>query len=320
MHWTEPTTWKRVKDNAREIARVCRWRRIGAFSGALALAICLCVRVLLPESADFLTAPRMIGIIAAVTLCPLVVFLGALQTGSVSFRRKSIDVSDSFVHYFITYGQIVSLGFERFEGKSYFYVRGVPLRGEKEVEVHVALTAKYTESDIETYIVLKGLGHLLAATRAVNALPIRTKAPKVQFESQKVVLASFLFLSWLVVVPSVLFGMIDMHSWFAVAIALAFLADIRVWIWLLGKGAGRRVDNLDTLADGLSLRRVWALGFPYMLTIVLNPAIVLAVLRWAALTPVAVWMTAAFWQIVWMAFVYGVGRLFRQNPQQNPRT
>ena len=184
-----------------------------------------------------------------------------MQTGSIVFRKKVLDVSDSFVHCFIPYEQIVRLGFKRFEGKSYFYVRGVPQRGEKEVEVHVALTAKYTESDVEAYVVQRGLGHLLAATRTVDTLPIRTRAPKVQFESQKVVLATFLSVSWLVVVPSV-FRMMDMHSWFAVAIALAFLADIRVWIWLLGKGAGRRVDNLDTLADGLSLRRAWALGFP----------------------------------------------------------
>ena len=315
MHWSEPTTWKRVKDNAREIARTYRWRRLCVVSGLLTLVLCLCVRLLLPETATLLPLPRVIGISAACTALPLVVFVDALQTGSVVFRRKCIDVSDSFVHCVIQYEQIVRLGFERFEGKSYFYVRGVPRRDEKEVEIHVALTAKYTESDIEAYIVLKGLGHLLAATREVDVLPIRTRAPKVQFESQKVVLATFFFVSWLVVVPSV-FRMMDMHSWFTVAIALAFLADIRVWIWLLGKGAGRRVDNLDTLADGLSLRRVWALGFPYMLTIVLNPAIVLAVLRWAALAPAAVWTAATVWQIAWMAFVYGVGRLFRHRQQE----
>ena len=315
MHWSEPTTWARIKGNAREIARTYRWRRLCVVSGALTLGLCLCVGFLLPETATLLPLPRIIGISAVCTALPLVVFVYALQTGSVVFRRKCIDVSDSFVHCVIPYGQVIRLGFERFEGKSYFYVRGVPLRGEKEVEVHVALTAKYTESDIEAYIVLKGLGHLLAATREVDVLPIRTRAPKVQFESQKVVLATFLFVSWLVVVPSV-FRMMDMHSWFTVAIALAFLADIRVWIWLLGKGAGRRVDNLDTLADGLSLRRVWALGFPYMLTIVLNPAIVLAVLRWAALAPAAVWTAATVWQIAWMAFVYGVGRLFRHRQQE----
>ena len=308
MHWSEPTTWARIKGNAREIARTYRWRRLCVASGTLTLGLCLCVGLLLPETATLLPLPRVIGISAVCTALPLVVFVYALQTGSVVFRRKCIDVSDSFVHCVIPYEQIVRLGFERFEGKSYFYVRGVPRRDEKEVEIHVALTAKYTESDIEAYIVLKGLGHLLAATREVDVLPIRTRAPKVQFESQKVVLATFFFVSWLVVVPSV-FRMMDMHSWFTVAIALAFLADIRVWIWLLGKGAGRRVDNLDTLADGLSLRRVWALGFPYMLTIVLNPAIVLAVLRWAALAPAAVWTAATVWQIAWMAFVYGVGRL-----------
>lgn len=320
MHWSEPTIWARIKGNAREIARTYRWRRLCVVSGLLTLVLCLCVRLLLPESATLFPISRIIGISAVCTALPLVVFVYALQTGSVVFRRKCIDVSDSFVHCFIPYEQIVRLGFERFEGNSYFYVRGVPRREEKEVEVHVALTAKYAESDIEAYIVQRGLGHILAMTREVDALPIRTKAPKVQFESQKAVLAMFLSFSWLVVVPWVLFGMMDIHSWFAVANALVLLTDMHIWIWLLGKGAGRRVGNLDSLAEGISMRKAWALGFPYMLTIVLNPAVVLAVLRWAALTPVAVWMAAAFWQIVWMAFVYGVGRLFRQNPQQNPRT
>ena len=320
MHWSEPTTWARIKGNAREIARTYRWRRLCVASGALTLGLCLCVGLLLPETATLLPLPRVIGISAACTALPLVVFVYALQTGSVVFRRKCIDVSDSFVHCVIPYGQVIRLGFERFEGKSYFYVRGVPLRGEKEVEVHVALTAKYTESDIEAYIVLKGLGHLLAATREVDVLPIRTRAPKVQFESQKVVLASFLFLSCLVVVPSVLFGMMDMHSWFAAENALVLLTDMHIWTWLLGKGAGRRVGNLDSLAEGISMRRAWALGVPYMLTIVLNPAVVLAVLWRTALTPSAVWTAAAAWQVAWMAFVYGVGRLFRPNPQQNPRT
>ena len=319
MHWSEPTTWARIKGNAREIARTYRWRRLCVASGTLTLGLCLCVGLLLPETEALLPLSRIIGISAVCTALPLVVFVYALQTGSVVFRRKCIDVSDSFVHCFIPYEQIVRLGFERFEGNSYFYVRGVPLRGEKEVEVHVALTAKYTESDIEAYIVLKGLGHLLAATREVDVLPIRTRAPKVQFESQKVVLATFLFVSWLVVVPSV-FRMMDMHSWFAAANALVLLTDMHIWTWLLGKGAGRRVGNLDSLAEGISMRRAWALGVPYMLTIVLNPAVVLAVLWRTALTPSAVWTAAAAWQVAWMAFVYGVGRLFRPNPQQNPRT
>ena len=320
MHWTEPTTWKRVKDNAHEIARGYRWRRISVFFGALALAICLCVRFLLPESADFLPTPRIIGIIAGVTLLPLAIFIGALQTGSVVFHRKCIDASDSFVHYFIPYEQIVSLGFERFKGKSYFYVRGVPLRGEKEVEVHVALTAKYTESDIEAYIVQKGLGRLLALPREVDALPIRTKAPEVRFETQKVVLEGFYLFTMLLIVPSVIFGVVDVHSVFAVVVALAFLVDLCLCFWLLGKGAGRKMENVQKQAEGISVRKAWALGFLDMLTIVLNPAIVLAVLRRAALPTPAVWTVAAIWQVAWMAFVFGVGRLFRHDPKQNSGT
>ena len=133
MHWSEPTTWARIKDNAREIARTYRWGRICAFSGLLTLAASLGVRYLLPASADLLTIPKIIGIMAAVMFLPLTIFIGAVQTGSVIFRRKYIDVSDSFVHCFIPYEQIVRLGFERFDGKSYFYVRGVPRRGKKEV-------------------------------------------------------------------------------------------------------------------------------------------------------------------------------------------
>ncbi len=61
MHWSEPTTWKRVKENAREIDRVYRWRRMIVVSGSLALAACLGVRFLLPYSADVrLTAPMII--------------------------------------------------------------------------------------------------------------------------------------------------------------------------------------------------------------------------------------------------------------------
>ena len=307
MHWTEPTTWKRVKDNAREIARTYRWGRICAFSGLLTLAASLGVRYLLPASADLLTVPRIIGIIAAVMFLPLTIFIGALQTGSVIFRRKCIDVSDSFVHCFIPYEQIVRLGFERFDGKSYFYVRGVPRRGKKEVEVHVALTAKYTESNIEAYIIQKGLGRLLAVTREVDALPIRTKAPAIQCESTMVVLVGFNIFSYIVVFSCIKI-MLDSDTWASRAIVLVWLVDIFIWNWLLGKGARQKTNKLG---EGMPVRRVVALGVPYMLTIVLNPAMVFAGLRWAALPPAVAWTASSIWQFVWMALVYGLGKLFR---------
>ena len=308
MHWSEPTTWARIKGNAREIARTYRWRRLCVASGALTLGLCLCVGLLLTETEALLPLTRIIGISAVCTALPLVVFVYALQTGSVVFRRKCIDVSDSFVHCFIPYEQIVRLGFERFEGKSYFYVRGVPLRGEKEVEVHVALTAKYTESDIESYIVQKGLGGLLAVTREVNALPIRTKAPTIpHLAPQKVVLMGLFFISF--IASTLCFRvMLELDSWFSAAIVLAWLAEIFALDRLLGKGARQKAI---TLGDGMPVRRVVALGVPYMLTIALNPAIVFVALRWAALPPTVVWTASSIWQFVWMAFVYGVGRLFR---------
>lgn len=308
MHWSEPTTWKRVKDNAREIARTYRWRRICAFSGLLTMAVLLCARYLLPDSETLLTVPGIIGVSAAVMFLPLTIFIGALQTGSVIFRRKCIDVSDSFVHCFIPYEQIVRLGFERFDGKSYFYVRGVPRRGKKEVEVHVALTAKYTESDIEAYIIQKGLGRLLAVTREVDALPIRTKAPTIpHLAPQKVVLMGLFFISF--IASTLCFRvMLELDSWFSAAIVLAWLAEIFALDRLLGKGARQKAI---TLGDGMPVRRVVALGVPYMLTIALNPAIVFVALRWAALPPTVVWTASSIWQFVWMAFVYGVGRLFR---------
>ena len=308
MYWVEPTTWKRVTDNAREIARTYRWRQMCVISCVLSLAICLCVRFLLPGAAGFLTVMKIACIVVGVTMLPLTVFAGALQTGSVVFRRKVLDVSDSFVHYFIPYKQVVRIGFERFEGKSYFAVKGVPRGKDGEVEVHVALTSKYTEPDIETHLVQRGLGHVFAGTRDVSASPIRTKAPEVRFEAQKVVLVGFHFFTMLVVVPPVLFGVMDMHSSFAVVLALAFLTDLCFWGWLLGKGAGRKVDKL---AEGISMRRVWALSIPYVLTIVLNPALVFAVLRWAAVSQMIIWTTSAIWQFTWMALVYALGRLFR---------
>ena len=81
IHWTEPTEWKRVKDNAREIARNYHWRTICIVSGVLAFAGCLCARLLVPETAAFLTWPRIAGIVVAVLALPLSVFVGSLQTG-----------------------------------------------------------------------------------------------------------------------------------------------------------------------------------------------------------------------------------------------
>ena len=307
MYWSEPTTWKRVKDNAREIARDYRWRHICIFSGFLTLAMCLGVRYLLPESADLLTVPRIIGIIAVVMIFPLVLFIGALNTGSVIFRKKYIDVSDFFIRCFIPYEQIVRLGFERFEGKSYFYVRGVPLRRKKEVEVHVALSEKYTESDIEAYIVQKGLGHVLAVTHEVNHLPIRTKAPTIPHEPQLVVVILFHFIPFLVMALRLRVTLNPNH-WVSCAIALAWLANLCVGEWLLGKGAERKIGKLG---EKISMRRIVALGVPLMLMLVSNPAIVFAELRYAALSPAAVWTVSSIWQLAWMALVYRLGRLFR---------
>ncbi|MBR4614898.1 MAG: hypothetical protein IKO55_04775, partial [Kiritimatiellae bacterium] len=149
MYWTEQTTWKRVKDNAREIASKYRWRRCCVISIVLVMAVWLGVRLLVPGVGEFLPLSRMAAICVAAAVLPLTIFIGAIQTGSVWFRKKVLDVSDSFCHYFIPYEQISSLGFERFEGKSYFFVKGVPQRREDEVEVHVALTAKYSEADVE---------------------------------------------------------------------------------------------------------------------------------------------------------------------------
>lgn len=310
MYWTEPTTWKRVKNNAREIASKYRWRRCCVISVVLAMAVCLGVRILVPGVGEFLPLSRMAIICVAAAVFPLIIFLGAIQTGTVWFRKKVLDVSDSFCRYFIPYEQISSLGFERFEGKSYFFVKGVPQRREDEVEVHVELTAKYSEADIEAYLVQRGLGRLLAVAREVDALPIRTKMPdetKTPYAAQTETLGKY-WLAGLFLTPICIRFVFSKNDWTSIAILLAWLAEFFLWDFLLRKGTNRKSEKLG---HGISVRQASALGVCILLALVLNPAIVFAVLLRTKLALEIVWTASVAWQLAWMAFVYGVGRMFR---------
>ena len=310
MYWTEPTTWKRVKDNARAIASKYRWRRCCVISVVLAMAVCLGVRLLVPGVGEFLPLSRMAVICVAAAVFPLTIFIGAIQTGNVWFHKKVLDVSDSFCHYIIPYEQISSLGFERFEGKSYFFVKGVPQRWEDEVEVHVALTAKYSEADIEAYLVQRGLGRLLAVTREVDALPIRTKMPdetKTPYAAQTETLGKYFLVGLLASGIGISLGS-RKDEWMSVAIVLAWAVDMFFLTFLIGKGAGRKFAKLG---HGISVRQASALGVCILLALVLNPAIVFAALLRTKLALEIVWTVSVAWQLAWMAFVYGVGRLSR---------
>ena len=311
MQWSEPTTWKRIKENARELARVYRWRRMCVVSGALALAGCLAVRFLLPYSADVLTVHRIMLVVCVIAFCPLILFLGTLQTGSVVFQKKGLSVSDSFslVRCYIPYEQIVSLGFERLGDKTYFYVRGVPLRAEDEVEVHVALTAKYTQSGIEAYIVQRGLGRLLAVTRELEAPPV-WKAKMRSPESEKVAVLVLGPLALLLVdgfVIMVLSGR-AMTYW----LPLAFIVDLIVYVQLFHSGAMIKDTSKQNKRMRLSVRQAKRLSVAEVLLLnLLLPPLVFAVLWRIGLSPAIVWTSFAVWQLVWMALVYGIGRMFR---------
>ena len=320
MDWSEPITWKRVKDNAREIASNCRVLRCCVISFVLALSVCLGVRLLVPGNGECLPLSRMALICAGAVAFPLCFLLGAIQTGSVWFRKKVLNVSDSFSRYIIPYEQISSLGFERFEGKSYFFVKGVPQRQEDEVEVHVAMTAKYSEADIEAYLVQRGLGRLLAVTREVDALPIRTKMPDktgTPYAAQTETLLKYSVVGFFVSLLGIRCvsyaliaskGGLAKDDWMSIVLALAWIADFCLLDFLLCKGANRKSAKLG---HGISERQASALGVCSVLALVLNPAVVFAVLMWMKLAPEIVWTVSVAWQFAWMALVYGAGRLFR---------
>lgn len=312
MHWTEPTTWKRVKENAREIARVYQWRRMSIVSGSLALAGCLAVRFLLPYSAERLTTPIIILIVGSCSIFPLIAFLQALQTGSVAFRKKVLSVSDSFVNCHIPYEQIACLGFERSGDKSYFYVRGVPLRAGSEVEVHVELTAKYSQAEIEAYIVQRGLGRLLAVTRELESPPVRhLEKSSPEADSGIVSLLGPWMLQMMtctiLVMICKLLGCELPGYWM-----WAFLVDLIVFNLLFLPGDRSR-DLVRLINEKrLSLRQAKRLAVYQVSLLALSPPNVFAVLWLFGLSPAIVWTSSAIWQLVWMALVYGMGRMFRK--------
>ena len=158
MYWTEPLEWNRVKAVAKEVSRAYHWKMMCAVSIALFLVPSLVVRWCMPLTAEFLTYPRILLGVLVVTVFALVPFLQSFQSGSVIFRRKWLDVSDSFVHVFLPYETIEWIRFERYQGKTYFAVKGLSRRSQNVFEVRVALTAKYSESDITAYLVQRGLG------------------------------------------------------------------------------------------------------------------------------------------------------------------
>ena len=309
MHWTEPTEWKRVKDNAREIARTYHWRTLCVGSGVLAFAGCLCARLLVPETAAVLTWSRIAGIVAGTFVLPLSVFVGSLQTGSVVFRRKAVDVSDSFVHVWIPYEKVVRFGFERFAGKTYFVVRGIPRGKDEEIEVHVALTSKHSEADVKAYLIQRGMGSVISETRELQASPIRTTIPVVPHEAQLGVMACYIIAA--VVVPLIFMRFVlDPRDWNSDLILLGFLVEFFIWDWLIRKGSGRKATDL---VKGLPVRRVVVLGLPYMLTLWPNPAVVLAALLWGRVPMIAALCAAGVWQVAWLALVYGAGRFSVSN-------
>ena len=304
MHWTEPTEWRRVKDNAREIARNYHWRTICIVSGVLAFAGCLCARILLPETAEVLTWSRIAGIVAGTFVLPLSVFVGSLQTGSVVFRRKVVDVSDSFVHVWIPYEKVVRFGFERFAGKTYFAVRGMPQGKDEEIEVHVALTSKHSEAEVKAYLIQRGMGSVISETCELQTSPIRTTIPVVPHEAQLGVMVCYRIAA--VVVPLIFIRLLlDPDDWNSVLILLGSLGEFFIWDWFFRKGSGR---NLNDLVKGLPVRRVVVLGLPYMLTFWLNPAAVLTALLRGGVPMIAALCAAGVWQVAWMALVYGAGR------------
>lgn len=189
MYWTEPLEWNRVKAIAKEVSRAYHWKMMCTVSIALFLVLSLVVRWGMPLTAEFLTCPRILLGVLVVTVFALVPFLQSFQSGSVIFRRKWLDVSDSFVHVFLPYETIEWIRFERYQGKTYFAVKGLSRRSQNVFEVRVALTAKYSESDITAYLVQRGLGGRLQVTRDASVFPIRTEPLKNPYETQQTILA-----------------------------------------------------------------------------------------------------------------------------------
>lgn len=309
MYWTEPLEWNRVKAIAKEVSRAYHWKMMCTVSIALFFVLSLVVRWGMPLTAEFLTCPRILLGVLVVTVFALVPFLQSFQSGSVIFRRKWLDVSDSFVHVFLPYETIEWIRFERYQGKTYFAVKGLSRQSQKAFEVRVALTAKYSESDITAYLVQRGLGGRLQVTRDASVLPIRTESPKNPYETQQTILFACRFLGALVGLAALaLAGFNPSGSWYSLVLVGVWAGEFSFWQWLLRKGSGRKDDDM---VNGKSVGKTLLLGIPCVLTLALNPVVVFA-LMWA-LKYTWGWSLgcAVVWQIVWAYAVYVIGRWFR---------
>jgi hypothetical protein len=152
------------------------------------------------------------------------------------------------------------------------------------------------------------MGSVISETREVQASPIRTTIPVVPYEAQLCVMACYIIAA--VVVPLIFMRFVlDPRDWNSDLILLGFPVEFFIWDWLIRKGSGRKTTDL---VKGLPVRRVVVLGLPYMLTLWLNPAVVLAALLWGRVPMIAALCAAGVWQVAWLALIYGAGRCLKR--------
>lgn len=312
IKWREPLDWNRVKRNARAIARMNHWWLLCGGTAVVLFAGCLGLRILHPSYAELLTGP-VIAVVSCVGMIvfPLSLFVYALRTGSVRFRRKAVDLCDFSVYVSIQYERISSIGFARFDGKTYLIVRGLPQGRAKDVEVCVAMTEKYSMGDITDYLILSGLGNVFKGTQDVSVSPVRSDRLPTTEELSQGILGDYCSLTFL---GSFFFVFVcgGRHDWSTIIVVYAWVAEMFAWRKLLCLGAGCKFDELGV---GLTARQVLVIGVPYALALIFNPALVSGVLWWSSLDTASIGTICcltAVWQLVWTVAVYSTGRLFRR--------
>ena len=342
IHWREPLDWNRVKSRARALARIRPWWLFGGMSAAVLWAGCLFVHVVqfayvlqqtfvgaerfsglqndILTSFDFcafmLSMPLVLFLMLGIPLC---IFLVFLIPRSIGFLPKTVVVSNGYIRAVIPYEKVSSIDFVRFDDMTYLVVRGMPYRYNKEIEFCIALTEKYSVADIADYLRQHDMVGILSEPHDVSVSPKQSEMPsnllwveRGGFDVGRKYFSAFVFAVWIIMVNS-LCDVVMARTFSEVGLMLVIIAawwiEALVWKRLLSKGSGRKYEML---VDGLAPRKMFTLSIPYVLTLILNPALIADVLWRMSFDLKTICGLTAVWQLVWTVAVYCTGRLFRR--------
>ena len=320
LSWSEPWDWERAKQGVRAANGAMPFRRFAVYGLAIPLAAVLAVRFGIEGAGEFLAWWRIVGL--AATCLGFYVFgvcNGMMVFANVTFGRKRVDVLyGSAGSGRISYDQVESFSFERWQGQSVFVVKGVDKFKKRPVTAKAILSEKLTESDVVDYLMAHGLGHLYKGAKEVAENP--RSLDRVMEECGKPLsgraiygLACYCF-SGLGVFPLFVFALgpfwlrLMRVSWSHDALCFVAIGLVLLeggLYWLMMRAGGLRGLSREYFRNRPSASLCTVL----VLSVLVNPLWIAGCLAFWQLA-VPIWALAVG-QIAWLLGAYAVGRHWR---------